>query len=329
MDSLAGKMVGVILAAGKGTRMYPFSDSFPKPILPVGNRPLLEYQLEIMKACGLSDVFIVIGHRGYSIVGALGDGSRQGMAVRYVEQADTLGLAHALGKLEAHITSPFLLFLGDIYFIADDLRPLMEEVLSGRVNANLVSKFESDPEMIKRNFVIIEDGPGRVRRVIEKPRYVRSQLKGCGLYVFDQHIFDAVRRTPRTAMRDEYEITDSIQILIDDGLVVSHRPVVRYDLNLTEAEDLLAMNLMDLARRGLSTVIGEGVRMPAGTAVENSVIGDDVTVRHPVRIKNSVVFPGVTVESASDLENVIIEGENTVYCKGRGVPWRQVLAMFW
>ena len=53
--------------------------------------------------------------------------------------------------------------------------------------------------------------------MIEKPRYVDSQLKGCGLYVFDPHIFDAIRRTPRTAMRDEYEITDSIQILINDG----------------------------------------------------------------------------------------------------------------
>ncbi len=93
----------------------------------------------------------------------------------------------------------------------------MDQVLSGEVNANLVSMYEPDPEMVRRNFVIQADGRGRVSRVIEKPRYVDSQLKGCGLYVFDQHIFDAIRRTPRTAMRDEYEITDSIQILINDG----------------------------------------------------------------------------------------------------------------
>ena len=90
---------------------------------------------------------------------------------------------------------------------------------------------------------------GRVRRVIEKPRYVDSQLKGCGLYVFDPHIFDAIRRTPRTAMRDEYEITDSIQILINDGYVTHHHPIVERDLNLTKPADLLTINLIELARQ--------------------------------------------------------------------------------
>ena len=112
-------------------------------------------------------------------------------------------------------------------------------MLSGEVNANLVSMDEPDPEMVRRNFVIQADEPAACTRVIEKPRYVDSQLKGCGLYVFDPHIFDAIRRTPRTAMRDEYEITDSIQILIDDGYVVHHHPIVERDLNLTKPEDLL------------------------------------------------------------------------------------------
>ena len=120
---------------------------------------------------------------------------------------------------------PFLLMLGDIYFhLKSPLRPLIDQVLDGRTNANLVSMYEPDPAMVRRNFVIQADELGRVQRVIEKPRYVDSQLKGCGLYVFDQHIFDAIRRTPRTAMRDEYEITDSIQILINDGYVVHHHP---------------------------------------------------------------------------------------------------------
>ena len=112
-------------------------------------------------------------------------------------------------------------------------------MLSGEVNANLVSMYEPDPEMVRRNFVIQADEQGRVHAVIEKPRYVDSQLKGCGLYVFDPHIFDAIRRTPRTAMRDEYEITDSIQILINDGYITHHHPIVERDLNLTKPADLL------------------------------------------------------------------------------------------
>jgi len=314
------KMIGVILAAGRGTRMYPFSETLPKPILPIGNRRLLDYQIDVMKRCGISEVLIVIGHMGYAIVDALGHGEQHKVAIRYVEQRETLGMAHALGMLEQYIESPFMLFLGDIYFVTDDLRPLMEEVLSGTVNANLVSKIETDPEMIKRNFAIIESAPGRVAQVIEKPRYVRNQVKGCGLYIFDQHVFDAIRRTPRTAMRDEYEITDSIQIMINDGHTVCHRPVAKDDRNLTVPEDLLEINLIEMARRGLDKLIGRDVQMPAGTVVEHSVIGDGVVLRHPIRIRNSLIFPGVRVDANNDLEQVILDGVTTVHCGRRGRP---------
>jgi dTDP-glucose pyrophosphorylase len=270
-----------------------------------------------MKSCGISDVIIVIGHLGHTIVGALGDGSRQGISIRYVEQRETLGIAHAVGNLERYIDSPFILFLGDIYFIADDLRPMIEEVLSGDVNAHLVSKIETDPEMIKRNFAIIENRGNRVQRVIEKPRYVRSRFKGCGIYIFDQYIFDAIRRTPRTAMRDEYEITESIQIMINDGLSVCHFPAVKYDINLTVPNDLLKINLVDLKRKNLRKLIGKDSQIPEGTLIENSVIGDDVTVKYPTHIKNSLVFAGSQVNNENNNDSVIIHEDNIIFCNGR------------
>ena len=100
------EVIGVILAAGKGTRIQPLSELTPKPILPVCNRPLLDCQLEMMKACGISEVLIVIGNLGYAIVNALGDGSHRDMKITYVEQTETLGMAHALGRLETLIASP-------------------------------------------------------------------------------------------------------------------------------------------------------------------------------------------------------------------------------
>jgi dTDP-glucose pyrophosphorylase len=304
--------VAVILAAGKGSRIYPLSGSKPKPVLPVGNRPLLAHQLGLVRSCGITRVFIVIGHLGYEVVSALGDGSDYGVHITYVEQPDTIGIAHALGTLEPHIHAPFLLLLGDIYFVTDQLRPVVDEVLRGEVNANLISKLEPDPEMVKRNFAIIEGEDGRVRRVIEKPRHVCSQLKGCGIYMFDLHIFDAIRRTPRTAMRDEYEITDSIQILIDDGFAVGHKPVVQEDFNLTVPEDLLAINLLDLDRAGLPFRVGEGTRLAEGCQVDHSVIGAGVTVTHPIRITDSLIFPGVQVDSAMPLDRVIVVNSTTV-----------------
>jgi NDP-sugar pyrophosphorylase family protein len=317
MADLDDRMVGVILAAGKGARMYPYSERSPKPILPILNRPLLAHQIEVMRDCGITDVHIVVGHLGYQVAGAFGDGSNFGVRIHFVEQESTLGLAHAVGALESRIQVPFLLMLGDIYFhLKAPLGPLCEEVLEGKVNANLVSMYEPDPEMVRRNFVIQADDSGRVRRVIEKPRYVNSKLKGCGLYVFDPHIFDAIRRTPRTALRDEYEITDSIQILIDDGYVTYHHPIVERDLNLTKPADLLTINLIELARSGQSHLVDPSVRVPDGATIERSVIGKGVVIDHPIRIANSVILPGVHVTASTDLDSVVMDGEHTVYCPG-------------
>lgn len=317
MADLANRMVGVILAAGKGARMYPFSERSPKPILPILNRPLLSHQIDVMRECGIDEIHIVVGHLGYQVARAFGDGSDYGVQIQFVEQESTLGLAHAVGALESRIQLPFVLMLGDIYFqLKAPLRPLMETVLNGAVNASLVSMYEPDPEMMRRNFVIEADEGGRVHRVIEKPRYVQSQLKGCGLYVFDQHIFDAIRRTPRTAMRDEYEITDSIQILINDGWTVHHHPIVERDLNLTKPEDLLAINLLELDRRALPRLIDDRATLPAGTRVERSVIGAGVLVRHPIRISNSVILPNVVVDVKHDLDGVVMDAEHSIYCPG-------------
>src|SRR4029453_15807698 len=249
------------------------------------------------------------GHLGYQVASAFGDGSRYGVRIHFVEQESMLGLAHAVGALESRIQLPFLLMLGDIYFhLKSPIRPLIDQVLDGRTNANLVSMYEPDPGMVRRNFVIQSDELGRVQRVIEKPRYVDSQLKGCGLYVFDQHIFDAIRRTPRSAMRDEYEITDSIQILINDGYVVHHHPIVERDLNLTKPEDLLMINLIDLAGGNMPPPIADSAVVPDGARIERSVIGDGAVIQHPIRISNSVIMPNVVVEATTDLDSVVMDG---------------------
>lgn len=306
---------GVILAAGKGARLRPFSETLPKPILPICNQPLLGFQLELLKHYGVEEVLIVIGHLGYTIVDALGSGDRWGVSIRYVEQRETLGLAHALGKLEPHVDAPFMLLLGDIYLTAGDLSPMIERLLAGEIHACLASKIEHDPEMIRRNFAIVAEEDGRVRRVIEKPMYVQSSIKGCGVYVFDRHIFDAIRRTPRTAMRDEYEITDSIQIMIDDGHRVFHSPVVESDMNLTFPDDLLHVNLRELRKRGLDRLVADDVGVPEGSVFTGSVIGPGATFARPVRLTHSVVLPGARVDPAGDHDHVIVHGGGVVQCR--------------
>ena len=94
-----GDLEGVILAAGKGTRIQPFSDHYPKPLLPVFNRPLLLWQVEAMRDLGIRDILIVVGHLGHRIVESLGDGSRYGVRIRYVEQQETLGSRREAGAV--------------------------------------------------------------------------------------------------------------------------------------------------------------------------------------------------------------------------------------
>jgi dTDP-glucose pyrophosphorylase len=312
MSSAGGPVLGVILAAGKGTRIHPFSERYPKPILPILGKPLLQYQIECLREIGVRRVIVVIGHLGFEIVRALGDGRDLGVHIEFVDQGTTLGIAHALSKLEACVDRTFMLFLGDIFFLHDDLSEMVDMLGADDVRAVLAVKEEPSLEAIRRNFAVIEDAEGFVKRVIEKPQYPPSRLKGCGLYLFDLPFFDAVRRTPRTAMRDEYEITDAIQIFIDDGNRVRAARVIRDDLNLSYPADLLDINLKLLGERNH---IGRNVRLAAGCTVERSVIMDGASVELPIAISDSLVFPGVAVQATSDLSGVIVTSEQIIPCR--------------
>ncbi len=307
------ELMGVILAAGKGTRMRPFSEHYPKPILPLGGKPLLAHQIEQMAALGVEHVVVVIGHLGHQVVRELGDGERFGVRISYVEQEETLGIAHAVYRLERHVDRPFFLFLGDIYFETENLASMPERMMGpGGADGVLAVKREQDQEKIRRNFVVLTDANGRVHRVVEKPRYAKTDLKGCGIYLFDQSFFDAVRRTPRTAMRDEYELTDAIQIYIDDGYRVEAAEVIKDDLNLSYPMDLLDLNLHWLTLQGARNMIGKGVQVADGATIENSLLMDGVVVENPITIRDCLVFPGVRLTHQADLERTIVTAEGQI-----------------
>ncbi|HPO15821.1 MAG TPA: sugar phosphate nucleotidyltransferase [Candidatus Hydrogenedentes bacterium] len=288
---------GVILAAGHGSRMGPFGEQVPKPIAPICNKPLLLYQLEHLKSLGVEDVIIVIGHLGHRIQETLGDGSAYDVNIRYVEQEKRLGLAHAVGQIEPHVDRPFILLLGDIFFDVPNLA-LMPEVFENHPSAAVLAvKEEKDPEAVKKNFNVYLRGDNTVRRVIEKPRHIENLLKGCGLYLFDLPIFDAIRRTPRTALRDEYELTDSIQILIDLEYAVRVARVVEWDMNITYINDLIDCCVYQLDKLGKTSLIGANCTIPSGTELIHSVLGDNVTLTHPATLERCVALSGAAVPS--------------------------------
>jgi dTDP-glucose pyrophosphorylase len=304
---------GVILAAGKGKRIQPFSHHTPKPLLPVLDRPLLVWQIHAMRELGITDLVIVIGHLGHHVVQELGDGSRYGVKLRYVEQDQVLGIAHAVGQLEPHVSKPFLLFLGDIFFETKNLASMLDLFGTAGVDAVLAVKVEKDKDAIRRNFTVDLDDAGRVRRVIEKPRHPRTDLKGCGLYLFDSTFFDAVRRTPRTALRDEYELTDAIQIFIDYGYGVVPANVVEEDLNLSGPEDLLKLNLHVMKKAGHERYVAEDAVLEPGANVEESVVMSGARVTAGAMLRRCLVLPGETVRPGSYRDSIFAGGAE-VHC---------------
>src|SRR3990172_10744975 len=107
--------------------MFPFTTRWPKPILPIMGKPILQHQIEMMKAVGIDRIFVVIGYLGYEIVRTLGTLPDMGVKIEYLEQTETLGIAHAVGRLEGYVQKPFLLCLGDIFFVTGKLRSMFDQ----------------------------------------------------------------------------------------------------------------------------------------------------------------------------------------------------------
>jgi NDP-sugar pyrophosphorylase family protein len=324
-----GGTLGVILAAGKGTRLSPFSERLPKPLLPLLGRPLIEYQLAALREVGIRRAIVVVGHLGAEIVRHLGDGRGHGLELTYVEQGPTLGIAHALARVEALVDRPMLVLLGDIYFVHERLERMLT-LLDDGADAVLAVREEPDAAAIRRNFVVLEDDEGLVRRVIEKPHHPRSRLKGCGVYLFRPHFFDALRRTPRTAMRDEYELTDGIQIFADDGYAVRAARVIREDVNLSYPRDLLDLNLRLLREGGRAAAearapggsagpatgcfVADGATIAAGASVHDSVVMEGARVEAGASVRECLLLPGARVTAERPLRRQIVTPDEVVDC---------------
>lgn len=308
------ELSGVILAAGKGSRLYPITERIPKPLVPIGKRPLIEYQLDILKSLGIKKCYIVIGYFGYEIAKHLGDGSDYGIHIEYVEQKKPLGIANALSQTSHKVngSGKFLLMLGDIFFETSDLNNMIKLMDEKQANAVLATKIEHDPDALKKNFAIHHNGDGLVQKVVEKPTILVNNLKGCGMYLFDRNIFEAVNRTPRTALRNEYELTDSIQLFIDSGYKVYYSNVIEDDLNITFLKDLYMINMDHLKRQGLNIALGDNVDIGENVKLDNVVIGNNVIIQDDVEMRDTIVLADAFVKKGERINQSIVTKDNVL-----------------
>lgn len=238
MNIFEDKISGVILASEITDSTGDISGNIPRCMLTVGNKPIMQYQIEVMSKIGIKEIIIVVKYNKDKIIDYFKEGKKLGVELTYIEQENMLGIAHAVGQLEKYIDTPFLLFLSNILFISDTFEEILKVAYYKNASAVLGSQKVEDTSFDGLHFGIILHESGMVKRVVEKPSHIHSPLKGCGIYYFNPVIFDAIRRTPRTAMRDQYEITDSIQILIDDGFPIYHAEVIKWYKHVNSLHDL-------------------------------------------------------------------------------------------
>jgi dTDP-glucose pyrophosphorylase len=170
----------------------------------------------------------------------------------------------------------------------------------------LATKIENDPMALRKNFSLEFDETGLVKNVVEKPKKVKNKIKGCGMYLFDDNIFEAVNKTPRTALRNEYEITDAIQIFIDLGYKVYYTNIIEEDVNITFPHDLFNINMEFLRIHNKDRIFGEHVVLGNNIHLENVIVGENSVIEDHVRLKNVITLPGAHIKDGRTIENSIV-----------------------
>ncbi len=296
-------MKGVILAAGKGTRLYPVTKAVPKPLLPIANRLTLEYAFDRLKECGIHDVCLVVGENEPQMRDALGDGGAHGISLSYVRQVEPKGLAHAVGFAKDFVAGDdFVLYLGDAIYSEGFEAHVARFREAGCANLNLVKPVE-DP----RRFGVANVDGERIVKLVEKPQEPESNLAMAGMYVFGPQIWDVLPGLQPSG-RGEYEITDAIQTLVSNGETVL-AGVYTGDWFDTGTLDSFLDTTRYLIDGG--TLVGSGTEVVAELG-ENVVVGDGARVDRAVRIEDSVILPGARVSVSGTVRHCLLGGDVTV-----------------
>ena len=291
-------MKGVILAAGKGSRLYPVTHIIPKPILPIANRLTLEYAFDRLKEMGIHDICIVVGENEAQMRETLGDGSRFGLSLTYVKQQDPKGLAHAVGFAKDFVgDDSFVLYLGDAMYSEGFEKHARRFQESGCANLNIVKEVE-DPS----RFGVANVEGDRIVRLVEKPKNPESNLAMAGMYFFGPQIWRVLPELQPSA-RGEYEITDAIQTLINEGetVLAGIYDGVWFDTGTldsyleTSAFLVKGGNVVDPSA-SVSGAIGADVVVGGGATLECESIED------------SVVLPGAKVKVSGKIRHAILGG---------------------
>lgn len=326
----------VILAAGDSTRMLPLSANQPKHLLPIAGKPLIFHTLEALQKAGITEVLIIYGYHKEKLSEAIGSQDWEKMAISYIHQEERKGTAHAAGYAREFVGEDSSIVMnGDILMGPGSFEGLISYHQKGKYEMTLSVRPVEDPSAY--GVVAVEEG--KAVKLIEKPTkgQMVSNLVNAGLYIVRKSLMDAIAKT-KPSSRGEYEITDSIEMMIEKGNVGSYS-LPSWWLDIGKPWDLLEANKIILSQQkgtidGImeegavikgETTIKKGALIKAGAYIEgpaivgeNSVIGpncyirahtaigNNVKIGNAVEIKNSIIMDGTNVGHLSYVGDSVI-----------------------
>ncbi len=332
-------MRAVIIAAGKGTRLSPLSDTRPKTLIPIGGKTILDHLLLTLKSAGVRDAVIVIGYMGETIRNRFKDGSSLGMHLQYVQQEKPRGTADALATTRSLVEEDdFLAVYGDLFVSSNAVEPLLKSEYSQRTAMAVVKVDDA------WNYGVVNLSKDRVEEISEKPTDMRKggQWINAGIYRFNRNIFEVIRKIS-TSPRGELELTDAINALTNlEPEVLGIRIDPKDWMDIGRPWDLLEANKRALSRldrkiegdvqkgthlHGL-VFVARGARVRSGAYIEGpafidenadvgpncfirpyTYLGHEVRIGHACEIKNSLVLGRSHIGHLSYVGDSIV-GEN-------------------
>lgn len=309
-------MKGLILSGGKGTRLYPLTYTQAKQLIPLANLPVLVRVIHTIREAGITDIGIVVGDTAPQIQEALSKrDDLQDLNLTYIRQMSPDGLAHAVKISHDFLGDDrFVMFLGD-NVIQGGISPLIRQFAQSDYNSQIVLK--AVPMESAKNYGIVQlREDGRIEQLIEKPQNPPTNLALVGIYMFDHHIFEAVNRI-QPSKRGEYEITDAIQWLIDQGYHVfpyvhdgwwfdTGKPIDMLIANDYVLEELTP-SIHPTAQIDATSQVDGRVTIEAGAIIRNSIVRGPSIIGENSVIENSYVGPFTSIYYNVSVTNCEIE----------------------
>jgi glucose-1-phosphate thymidylyltransferase len=314
------ELKGLILSGGKGTRLRPITHTSAKQLIPVANKPVLFYGIEAMARAGIEDVGIIIApETGAEIKAAAGDGSRFGVRLTYIVQAEPLGLAHAVLTAEPFLgPSPFVMYLGD-NLLQGGIEDLVGAFREHSPDALILLTPVPDPDQ----YGVAELSNGAVIRLVEKPVQPKTDLALVGVYMFTPVVHEAARAI-EPSDRGELEITDAIQHLVDRGRRVEPHIVRGWWKDTGRLDDMLAANRLVLdtieARvegELVDSQVDGRVVIERGARLERSTVRGPAIIGAQARLTDSYIGPYTAIGENCSIENA--EVEHSILLEGSAV----------